>query len=150
MSTFSAQVGDWVNQVKGALLVVFKESVQELASRVDFRLEDMVYNQPVSPSGYHRTGFLRASFMASKVAMPLMSRSNPGATVPANLGDVMLVINSMDLDEEIYLGYTANYAGFVHYGANGREPRPWVLLVAQQWDEIVAAKANETKTRLGL
>jgi hypothetical protein len=149
-TSFSAKVGEWATRVEGALLAVFKESVQELAAQVDMQLVNMVYEQPPSPSGYKRTGFLRASVMASKSAMPALTRENPGAAVPTNLGDVMVVINSAVAGDTIYLGYTANYASYVHYGANGRAPRPWVALVAQRWEQIVNEKAVEVKARLGL
>lgn len=150
MASFSAIVGEWASEVKGALLAIFKESVQELASQIDMQLVNMVYEAPPAPSGYRRTGFLRASVQASKSAMPLAVRANPGAAIPADLGEVVLVINSAEMGDTIYLGYTANYAAFVHYGANGRPPRPWVLLAAQRWEEIVTSKAAEVKARLGL
>ncbi|WP_260854987.1 hypothetical protein [Mesorhizobium amorphae] len=82
--------------------------------------------------------------------MPQITRANPGATVPGDLGEIMLVIAGADLGDTIYLGYTANYAAYVHYGARGNAPRPWVTMVAQRWTAIVAAKAAEVKQRLGL
>ncbi|TPN90147.1 HK97 gp10 family phage protein [Mesorhizobium sp. B1-1-5] len=149
MASFAATVGDWCAKVPNALEIVFKESAQELVSQLDRLLADEVYAKP-QPPGYKRTGFLRASLMASTSAMPTLSRDNPGAPVPTDLGDVILVINGADLGDTIYLGYTANYAAFVHYGANGTTPRPWVTLVAQRWITIVEAKAAEVKARLGL
>lgn len=137
MASFAAQVGSWANKVDGALEAVFKESAQELVNEL---------NQlaPVD------TGFLRASLMASTTAMPQMTRTNPGAAVPADLGDIILVIAGADLGDTIYLGYTANYAAYVHYGARGNAPRPWVTMVAQRWVAIVEMKATEVKQRLGL
>ncbi|MRX33219.1 HK97 gp10 family phage protein [Aminobacter sp. MDW-2] len=138
MASFAATVGQWAQKVEGALEAVFKEAAQELVSQL---------NQLV-PVG--ETGFLRSSLMASTTAMPTLTRANPGMTVPADLGDILLVINSADLGDTIFLGYTANYAAFVHFGAQGRTPRPWVTMVAQRWEMIVAEKAREVKTRLGL
>ncbi|TRC78514.1 HK97 gp10 family phage protein [Mesorhizobium sp. WSM4310] len=149
MASFAATVGAWVAAVPLALEMVFKESAQELVSQLDQLLADEVYDKPATP-GYKRTGFLRASLMASTTAMPTLSRENPGAPVPPDLGDVILVINGVDLGDTLYLGYTANYAAFVHYGAQGRAPRPWVTMVAQRWVMIVEAKAAEVKARLGL
>ncbi|MER8959305.1 HK97 gp10 family phage protein [Mesorhizobium sp. M0701] len=146
---FAASVGDWVLKVSGAIEAIFQESAQELVSQLDQLLVDMVYDQP-QPPGHTRTGFLRASLMASTTAMPQLTRDNPGALVPADLGEVVLVINGADLGEVLYLGYTANYAAYVHYGAQGRAPRQWVTLVAQRWVAIVEAKAAEVKQRLGL
>lgn len=137
MASFAATVGQWAEKVEGALEAVFKEAAQELVSQL---------NQlaPVD------TGFLRSSLMASTTAMPALTRANPGMSVPADLGDILLVINSADLGDTIYLGYTANYAAFVHFGAQGRAPRPWVTMVAQRWEMIVAEKAVEVRRRLGL
>lgn len=149
-SSFEAQVEEWVHKVEGALEAVFRESAQALASEMDLLLEQTVYAQPVSSSGYQRTGFLRASLVASTTAMPLLSRENPGAPVPPDLGPTMLVINGADLGETLYLGYTANYAAYVHYSANGESGRPWVTMAAQRWQQIVATKAAEIKSRLGL
>ncbi|WP_379069555.1 HK97 gp10 family phage protein [Mesorhizobium sp. UC22_110] len=137
MASFAAQVGSWATKVEGALEAVFKESAQELVSQ----LNELA---PVD------TGFLRASLMASITAMPQMTRANPGAAGPADLGDIVLVIAGADLGDTIYLGYTANYAAYVHYGARGNAPRPWVTMVAQRWIAIVEAKAAEVKARLGL
>ena len=147
--SFAATVGQWAVKVDGALEVVFKESAQELVSQMDKLLSDMVYDRP-SSENYRRTGFLRASLMASREAMPRLYRDNPGGSVPSDLQPVILVINSADLGDTIYLGYTANYAAYVHYGAKGAAPRPWVTLIAQRWEEIVAAKAKEVKQRLKL
>ncbi|WP_432475244.1 HK97 gp10 family phage protein [Brucella anthropi] len=147
--SFAATIGQWAVKVDGALEVVFKESAQELVSQMDKLLADMVYDQP-SSENYRRTGFLRASLMASREAMPRLYRDNPGASVPPDLQQVILVINSADIGDTIYLGYTANYAAYVHYGAKGAAPRPWVTLIAQRWEEIVAAKAKEVKQRLKL
>ncbi|MER8532115.1 HK97 gp10 family phage protein [Mesorhizobium sp. M1005] len=146
---FAASVGDWVLKVRGAIEAIFQESAQELVSQLDQLLVDMVYDQPQS-AGYTRTGFLRASLMASTTAMPQLTSDNPGASVPADLGEVVLVISGADLGEVLYLGYTANYAAYVHYGARGAAPRPWVDLVAQRWVAIVEAKSAEVKQRLGL
>lgn len=147
--SFAATVGAWALKVEGALQAIFQESAQELTSQLDQLLVDMVYDQP-QPAGYKRTGFLRASLMASTTAMPQLTRDSPGASVPTDLGDVVLVINGADLGDVLYLGYTANYAAYVHYGARGAAPRPWVDLVAQRWVAIVEAKSAEVKQRLGL
>lgn len=149
MTSFAAQVGDWCRNVPDALEIVFKESAQELVSQMDDLLAQMVYAGPKSP-GYTRTGFLRASLMASTTAMPLMNRDNPGAVVPADLTDVVLVINDSDLGDTLYLGFTAPYAAHVHYGARGATPRPWVSLVAQRWPQIVGEQAAKVKSRLAL
>lgn len=135
--TFAAQVGAWAHKVPRAIEIVFKEAAQEL-------VEQMQMLVPID------TGFLRSSLTASTSAMPRLHRENPGAPVPADLGEVMLVIAGADLGDTLYLGYTANYSAYVHYGTQGRTPRPWVNIVAQRWEAIVADKAKEVRGRLGL
>lgn len=136
-NSFAAQVADWVLKVEGAVEAVFRESVQELVSQMQALV-------PVD------TGFLRASLRASTTAMPVLSLGNPGGTFTPDSGQIELVIMAATIGETIYLGYTANYGAYVHYGVGGRPPRPWVDMVAQRWQGIVADKAAELKSRLGL
>lgn len=129
-------VGGWAQDVLGAVETIFKESCQELVTQLNALV-------PVD------TGFLRNSLRASTTAMPVLSLANNGqVNIPA--GEIMLVIAGADIGDTIYLGYTANYGAFVHYGANGQPGRPWVDMVAQRWASIVAAKSAEVKSRLGL
>lgn len=137
MGKFSATIGEWAKKVQGAEEVVFKESVQELVSELNALA-------PVD------TGFLRASLRASTAAMPVLSLDNPGGTHTLDAGSIELVILGADIGDTIYLGYTAAYGAHVHYGANGRPGRPWVLMAAQRWPQIVQAVAARTKQRLGL
>lgn len=148
-NTFSAVIEGWTRRVKEAEEAVFREAAQELVEQLNDQITEMIYETPESP-GYKRTGFLRASLMASTEAMPRLERDNPGLPVGADAGDVILVIAGAELGDTIYLGYTAAYGGYVHYGANGQPPRPWVTLVAQRWPQIVAAKAAEVRARFGL
>jgi len=145
--TFAATVGDWCRTVPEAVEIIFRESAEEPIRVMDLLLVESVYDPPPAPSGYKRTGFLRASLVASKTAMPTLHRENPGVPVPADLGDVVLIINGLEAGETLYVGYTANYAAFVHYSAG---TAPWVDLAAQRWQSIVAAKAAEVKARLGI
>lgn len=145
---FAASVGDWVHDVEMALEAIFKESVQQLIEEVDQQLTQMVYNAPASP-GYRRTGFLRSSAVASKTSVPLANRPK-GAPQADYMAEITVMIAGSELGETIYLGYTAEYGPFVHYGANGRPGRPWVTLVAQRWGSIVASKEAELRSRLGL
>lgn len=148
-NTFSAVIEGWTHRVKEAEEAVFKEAAQELVKQLNDQITEMVYDTPETPT-YRRTGFLRASLMASTEAMPRLIRDNPGVQVNADAGDVILVIAGADVGDTIYLGYTAKYGAMVHGGANGRAPRPWVDLVAQRWPQIVAAKAADVGKRFGL
>lgn len=135
--SFAATVEAWAHKVDGAIEAVFRESVQELVAQVQALV-------PVD------TGFLRASLVASNSAMPVLSLDNPGGSFTPDHGQIELVIAATDIGETIYLGYTAKYGAYVHYGAGGRPPRPWVDMVAQRWQAIVAEKTAELKSRLGL
>lgn len=147
--SFAAQVGDWILRVEEAAEAVFKESVQELAIQLSDQLETMIYETPESPN-YKRTKFLQASLMASNSEMPRLSIDNPGVPVTPDFGQIELVINDAELGQKIFLGYTSRYGGYVHWGTENMAPRPWVNLVAQRWQSIVAAKAADVKARFGL
>jgi len=138
MDTFEADIADWARKVQGAELLIFQESAQELVSQLTALV-------PVD------TGFLRSSLRASTTAMPMASLDNPGAgAFTLDAGEITLVIAGADIGDTIYLGYTANYGAYIHYGANGRAGRPWVAMVAQRWQQIVNEKAVEVRSRLGL
>lgn len=148
--TFAATVEGWVKNVQGAFEEIWKEAAQELVIQMQDLLQQYVYDGPVSESGYRRTGFLLASLVASKDAMPRLHRENPGVAASFDPGPVMLVINDAEIGETIYLGYTANYGAFVHFGARGNAGRPWVDMVAQRWPLLVHAAVAEVKKRRGL
>ena len=54
-----------------------------------------------------------------------------------------------DVNDTIYVGFTAGYAVHREYGANGQAPDAFVRSAAQQWQGIVNQKASELKRRLG-
>jgi hypothetical protein len=82
--------------------------------------------------------------------MPVLSLDNPGGRFALDVGQIELVIMGSDSSDTIYLGYTAKYGAYVHYGAQGRPPRPWVDMVVQRWQIIVDAQAKDLKMRLKL
>lgn len=129
---------------------VFRESAMQLAHELTNEVTRLVYNQPPAPTYPKRTGFLRASLVASNTEMPRLVRDNPGKEVEMDFGPIELVINGTDINTTIFLGYSAKYGGHVHAGGNGQPPKPWVDLVAQRWQEIVARKSAEVKARFGL
>ncbi len=110
----------------------------------------MVYDQPPAPTYPKRTGFLKASLVASNKEMPRLSIDNPSRDVEMDFGPIELVINGTDIGEAIFLGYTSRYGGYVHAGANGQPPKPWVSLVAQRWQTIVSEESAKVKARFGL
>jgi hypothetical protein len=147
--TFSASVAGFAKRVPEAIESVFREAAHELVIQLDNQLDSMIYETPQS-EGYKRTRFLQASLVASQSAMPTLNRKNPGTPVSPDLGEVLLVVDGADVGETLYLGYTAEYGAYVHYGSSGAAPRPWVNLVAQRWQEIVEAKVKKAKTEFGL
>lgn len=148
--SFSAQIGDWTKRVDGAAEAIFRDSVSDLVNELNDQITTMIYAQPTPDPKRPRTGFLRASLVAAKSAMPTLNRANPGGSFSVDAGQIEAVIQGTDIGETIYLGYTAEYGAYVHFGANGRQPRPWVTLASQRWPQIVNARANALKGRLGL
>jgi hypothetical protein len=149
--SFSATVGAWAKKVKDAEKFIFQRSAQRLAKELTDEVTKLVYDQPPAPTYPKRTGFLRASLMASNAEMPLAILDNPGSgTHDVDWGQIQLVINGTDLGDTIYLGYTAKYGPYVSAGANGQPPKPWVELVAQRWQQIVDEVAEEVRREAGL
>jgi hypothetical protein len=143
--SFSAGVAQWADKVEGAVEAIFKEATQEV-------VEEM--QRPVGQGGRMRvdTGFLRASLLASSTSMPAISAAKPveGGTYPPDFGQIEAVIAGADIGDTLYFGYTASYAGYREYGANGQPADGFVRLAAQNWPIIVDRKAAELKARLGL
>ncbi|RVH12770.1 HK97 gp10 family phage protein [Sinorhizobium meliloti] len=143
--SFSAAVAQWADKVEGAVEAIFKEATQEV-------VEEM--QRPVGQGGRMRvdTGFLRASLLASSTSMPAISAAKPveGGTYTPDFGQVEAVIAGADVGDTLYFGYTASYAGYREYGANGQPADGFVRLAAQNWPIIVDRKAAELKARLGL
>ncbi|MDX0855966.1 HK97 gp10 family phage protein [Sinorhizobium medicae] len=143
--SFSAAVAQWADKVEGAVEAIFKEATQEV-------VEEM--QRPVGQGGRMRvdTGFLRASLLASSTSMSAISAAEPveGGTYTPDFGQIEAVIAGADIGDTLYFGYTASYAGFREYGANGQPADGFVRLAAQNWPIIVDRKAAELKPRLGL
>lgn len=144
--SFSAQVAAFAEKIPGAVEAIFKESVQEVVSEMQ---------TPMAAGGRMRvdTGFLRASLMASTASMPAISSGKVpigGKAYPYDEGQIEAVILGADVNDTLYIGYTAAYAGHREYGVNGQAPDAFVRSAVQRWDTIVDAKARELKSRLGL
>ncbi|MBB3234439.1 hypothetical protein [Phyllobacterium endophyticum] len=144
--SFSAQVAAFAEKIPGAVEAVFKESVQELVAEMQ---------TPIGQGGRMRvdTGFLRASLMASTAAMPAISPNRKpvdGQSYGYDAGQIEAVILGSDINDTLFFGYSAAYAGHREYGSNGQTPDAFVRSAAQRWDSIVEMKARELKSRLGL
>lgn len=146
MLSFSAAVTQWADKAEGAVEAIFKEATQEV-------VEEM--QRPVGQGGRMRvdTGFLRASLLASSTSMPAINaavKPVEGGTYTSDFGQVEAVIAGADIGDTLYFGYTASYAAYREYGANGHPADGFVRLSAQNWPIIVARKAAELKARLAL
>jgi hypothetical protein len=141
MATFSGTIDQWVSATKERTEAVWKESAQRVYGRsIDYLSGELV--------GVI-TGFLRASARASTDAMPSI---DPGAAPKegqayAPSGGVVLTIAGAALGQTLYIGWTANYAAYVHEGTSKMAPRPFVALSAEQWPAIVNQVSEEAKSR---
>ena len=125
MGTFTAQIKAFTDRAHEKLEAVVKQSAQEVFS---------IAQTPVAQGGRMPvdTGFLRNSLVAEL----------NGATVSGGVDAYVLAVASMDLGDVVFGGWTANYARFQEYGAQGREGRFFMLGAAQQWQAIVARNAE--------
>ena len=137
MTSFSAQVSDWVSKSEARVNAVRRESVQRLVT---------IAQTPIAKGGNMPvdTGFLRSSLMASTSAMPRVGEDEQGTE-----SQITLAIANWDAGQPLYLGYTANYAAHVHWGTEGRAARLWVTLAAQRWQQIVEQVTREARSRAG-
>lgn len=150
MASFSATISAWAEKVPEAIDAVLKGSAQDLVKEMQAELDRLVYDAPPAPSGYVRTGFLRASLVASTEAMPQLIRDNPGLPADYDESAIILSINGWDGGSTLYIGYSAKYGGDVHFGSRGAVPRPWVTLAAQKWQSIVEKRAASVRQAFGL
>lgn len=136
--SFASQVDAWTKKSKRRMTAVLHRSAEMIA-------EEVVERTPVD------TGFLRHSFQASGEMMPMLRAGNrpPDSAGPGSYsfdaGPINLVVQGVPLGKPIYLGFTADYAAFVEYGANGRSGVGMVRLTAQRWPQIVSAAVAEAK-----
>lgn len=139
---FSAAVEGWVKESVEAVEAVFKRSA-------DLVGEAVMDNTPID------TGFLIHSFQASASEMPTIKAGYKPATSAGpgsytfDKGPINLIIDGVPLGNPIYLGFTAEYAPYVEYGANGRAGRGMVRLAAQRWQAIVDQAVREFKAASG-
>lgn len=137
-STFSAQVGAWTAKTEKRLKAVRNTAAQKVAEEV---------KKPVGAGGHMRvkTGYLRASLLASTSQMPSINPNGvplPGRSYTGGDSEISLVIAGADLDDTIYLGFTASYARPREYHDG------FTRLTAMRWKQIVAESARLVKSRV--
>lgn len=134
---FGRRVLGFTRKVYSKRDAVFREAFLTLADHMQARC----------PKDTH---FLMSSLEASTVGTPEMNRPNPFPSAPKGYfswdrSQVVGVVQNARVGQKIYLGYTAEYAGFVHDGHGSSQSEPWVALVSQMWVQIV----NEAAARIG-
>lgn len=144
--TFSSAIAGWAEKIPEAVESVRNESAKEVVREMQTLRRE---------GGRLRfdTGFLWSSLMASTSAMP---RINPGAnpvegqSYSFEFGQVEAVIAGASLKDTLYFGYTASYAAYREYGANGQPADAFVRGAAQNWNQIVNRNAQKVGKAFGL
>ena len=136
---FSAQVDAWVLKSEQRLRAVFREATKRTVAIAQERI-------PVD------TGYARSSVRASLQSMPPI---DPGASKPTggsftyDPGDIVLTIAGAEIGQTIYVGWTANYVGYLEAGSSKQAPSGFVRLAAMQWQATVNQVVAEAKARVG-
>ncbi|NTG07150.1 HK97 gp10 family phage protein [Rhizobium rhizogenes] len=144
--SFAAQVAGWAEKVPEAVEAVRNQSAADVVKEM----------QTLTSEGGRlpfKTGFLWASLMASTSAMPSINQNAKpidGKSYSFAFDSVEAVIAGSSLDDDLYFGYTAAYAGHQEYGANGRPPAAFVRSAVQNWDQHVNRNAEKVRKAFGL
>lgn len=148
--SFSEAIEAWNRKNVALMEALFKLAAQKMRDRCIDRLEQVVYAQPPAASGYKRTGFLRASLMASTASMPLIDRaSHPvdGQSYTHSPAQTDAVIVASEMGDTIHFGFIAAYAAHVEFGARGVPPRSYVRWAIAQWPQVVNECVAEVRAR---
>lgn len=135
---FADQIDAWTKQTQARMLAVYKGSVQELVSRAQSRI-------PVD------TGFARASIRGSLEEMPTINpdlSGVPGQNYSFDFSRIILLINSAQPGQTIYIGWTANYVEYLEWGHSDQAPNGFIGVTALEWPAIVAAEIEKAKARV--
>lgn len=117
--TFVAQVDDWARESRERMDAVYRTAIS-------YTFEEVQDRTPAV------TGFLVTSFKATTGAPQTLNERNPGGAgyTPEPFD---FVIAGIEYGDTVYGTFSANYAGHVEYGANGRPGRGMVRLSAANW-----------------
>lgn len=133
---FAAQIDAWTKQTQARMLAVYKGSVQELISRAQARI-------PVD------TGFARASLRGSTESMPLIdpsARGNPLQSYAFDFSSIVLQINSLQLGQTFYFGWTANYVPYLEWGHSQQAPNGFIGVTMLEWPQIVSGEIEKARS----
>lgn len=144
--SFAAAVAGWAEKVPEAVEAVRNQSAADV-------VKDMQTLRSEGGRMRYDTGFLWASLMASTSAMPRINpsaRPTEGGSYAFDFGQIEAVIAGASLDVTLYFGYTASYAAFREYGANGQPADGFVRLAAMNWQQIVNRNAERVRKAFAL
>ncbi len=139
--SFTAQVDDWVRASTRRAEAVMKQSAQDVVDEAQ---------KPRAKGGRMRvdTGFLRSSGRSSLHAPITTLRAKPDAgRFTFNEGQVSLTLAKMELGDDFYFTYGANYARPREYGARGQAPDAFVRSAAAKWQTFVTRNAQAARQR---
>lgn len=142
MTSFTAQISNWVTKSERNIEAVVKESSQRVISTMQ---------EPRASGGRMPvdTGFLRASLVPSLNIVTVSSRENPDTGFHNfDNNQVALKLAGLELGDTFYAVYAANYAAAQNYGTQGRAPAGFVEGAAAQWQTIVNSVTLELQARL--
>lgn len=140
MTTFTAQIEDWVAQSKLFTEAVVKESTQEVIRLMKLPIS-AGGNMPVD------TSFLQNSLIGvpGKTSIP-KTATGEGGPQTGNAAAVESLIANWQMGESMTFGFIAVYAARQNYGFTGTDSlgrnynqpgRYFVELAVQQWPQIV-------------
>ena len=133
MSTFTVTIDRFVADTKEKVEAVWKQSLQDT-------FEQILDPWPVD------TGFSRASFVVSSTSWTAVTNARPdpnGSYPPSD--EYVVAIAGSSLGDTLYGNFTANYAVYIEYGANGRPGRGLVRQAAMAWPQTVASNVQRLK-----
>lgn len=131
---FNAQVESFVSDYKDRLLAVAKDATMQVIEEAQ---------QPVGKGGNMRvdTGFLRLTGQVRLNGLPFGPSRIEDGFPPEQ--DVTLTLGTAKLGDDIFFGWTANYA-------RAREAKDGFLgLATQKWQQFVDKSVNKLRSRLG-
>ena len=141
---FDAVIDDWTRESEARLRAVFRESVKRTVT---------IMQTPVGRGGNMPidTGFLRASIRASLTVMPTLNMVRGADAVwTYDQNQIVLTIAAAELGQTVYIGYTANYAGYIEFGTKFMPPRGYVANAVRQWPHTVTQVVADLKNRVAL
>ena len=150
MAGFADLVGEWAAETQERIDVVYARSVEMLG-------DELAMTRPMGGRVPFMTGNLARSLLASTTAMP--SQGVADATYSGGVGSSLSIITAtLTAQEQVWLGYQANYAHRLNYGFVGQdslgrninqEGAHFVEYAASLWPTIVALAAEDVRTNAG-